>query len=184
MQTFIRNSLIGFSIFTISVITVASPAGNIDFNDLSNVYGEPKVEINLGSGLISMVSTFARHDDPEVAQLLNKLENVKVRVYNLNNQSVDHAFKSVDSVTKMLRKDKWEPIVSVNEEGEKVRIFTKLTNEVIDGLVVMAVNAHSGEAVFINIVGEINPAEISKVTQSLNMDFDYDQGESGAGEND
>ena len=46
----------------------------------------------------------------------------------------------------------------------------------MDGLVVMVINNKSDkdgrEAVFINIVGEIDPAQINKVTKSLNIDID------------
>jgi hypothetical protein len=43
----------------------------------------------------------------------------------------------------------------------------------MDGLVVMVVeNDSEGEAVFINIVGEIDPEQISRVTDSLNIDID------------
>lgn len=175
MNKFIRNTALAAGLCLASsfsaMTSVASPQGHIDFDDLSNVYGEPKVEINLGATLIGMVSAFSAQEDPEVAALLKKLEFVKVRVYSLNKGTAKHAFETVESVTKALRKDRWEPIVSVNEEGEKVRIFTKLTDGIIDGLVVMAVSSgEGGEAVFINIVGEIDPAQVSKVTESLNVD--------------
>jgi len=46
----------------------------------------------------------------------------------------------------------------------------------MDGLVVMVINSSESrndrEAVFINIVGEIDPAQINKVTKSLNIDVD------------
>ena len=46
----------------------------------------------------------------------------------------------------------------------------------MDGLVVMVINnsesSNEREAVFINIVGEIDPAQINKVTESLNIDID------------
>ncbi len=156
----------------LSVPTFAGPAGQIDFADLSGHYGDPKVEINLTAALMRMVGSFAKKSDPEVAELLSKLEFINVRVYQMNGQSAK-AVASIEDVSKKLKRDKWETLVTVNDEGERVRIFSKTTNDVIDGIVVMAVSPgkEGGEAVFINIVGEIDPAKISTITESLNIDL-------------
>lgn len=150
----------------------AGPAGQIDFADLSGHYGDPKVEINLTAALMRMVGSFAKKNDPEVAELLSKLEFINVRVYQMNGQAAT-AVASIEDVSKKLKRDKWETLVTVNDEGERVRIFSKSTNEVIDGIVVMAVSPEKegGEAVFINIVGEIDPAKISTITESLDIDL-------------
>ena len=174
MKKLITQACYAISFLIVGATAQAESSGHVDFADLSSFYGEPKVEINLGATLLGMVSTFSQQQDPEVAELLSKLEFVKVKVYNIQSEKKDKAFETVDSVTGMLRKKKWEPIVSVNEPNEKVRIFSKLTDEVIDGLVVMAVDGKDGEAVFINIVGEIHPSQISKVTESLNVDLDIE----------
>ena len=55
-----------------------------------------------------------------------------------------------------------------------MRIFSKSTNDVIDGVVVMVVSPEEeqgGEAVFVNIVGEIDPNKIAKVTDSLDINI-------------
>ncbi|WP_246125286.1 DUF4252 domain-containing protein [Exilibacterium tricleocarpae] len=82
-------------------------------------------------------------------------------------------------MTETLRGDQWQPTVSVNEAREKVRIFVKQTDGLVDGLVVMVVgeaDKHHGdtgnEAVFVNIVGEIDPAELGRITKKLNIDVD------------
>ena len=157
-----------------SSFSQALPAGQINFDELSKHYGDAKVEINLSKGLISMVSGLSKQNDPEVSDMLSKLEMVKVRVYNLNGEP-EKAKNAVDKVTQLIKKDKWENIVTVNEQHEKVRIFSKANNDKIDGIIVMVVDAQAeqgGEAVFINIVGEIDPANVTRVTQSLNINFD------------
>lgn len=152
----------------------AETSGQIDFADLSSHYGEPKVEINLSSSLMKMVGSFAKSEDPDVAEMLSNLEFIKVRVYNLNGK-VEKANATIDRVSKDLRAEKWETLVTVNnnEENQKVRIFSKSTNEVIEGVVVMVVSPEkeAGEAVFINIVGEIDPNKIAKITDTLNIDI-------------
>lgn len=157
--------------------TFAQSKGYVSFDDLASSYGEPKVEINLNALMMGFVSTLAKNEDPEVSQLLSQLESIQVRVYNTQGNS-KKALQSIDKVTKKIRKEKWEPIVSVNEEHERVRVFAKYTEKKMDGLVVMVVSddekdkGESGEVVFINIVGEIDPANIQKVTNSLNIDVE------------
>ncbi len=165
-----RSLSFGIVALTLAAQVHAQEAGYIDFNDLSSTYGEAKVEINLSKALIGMVGAFSQEEDPEVAEMLEKIQSITVRVYNLEGKP-SVAFSTITEVTKKIRALKWKPIVSVNQENEKVRIFTKTTNGIMDGLVVMAVDEKGpGEAVFINIVGQIDPAKISKITKSLDID--------------
>jgi len=146
--------------------------GQIDFADLSNHYGEPKVEINLSAGLMKLVGSFADSEDPDIGEILSKLEFIKVRVYNMNGE-VEKANSTIDRVSSELRADNWETLVTVNnnEDDKKVRIFSKSSNSIIDGVVVMVVSPEEGggEAVFINIVGEIDPEKIGKVAETLDI---------------
>lgn len=148
--------------------------GQIDFADLTSYYGEPKVEVNLSASLMSMIGSFAKAEDPEVGQILSNLESIKVRVYNLNGE-VEKADSTMESVAAELRAENWETLVTVNdnEDNQKVRIFSKSTDDIIDGVVVMVISPEkeSGEAVFINIVGEIDPDKIAKVTDTLDIDI-------------
>lgn len=56
-----------------------------------------------------------------------------------------------------------------------MRIFSKTKNNIMDGLVVMVVGQEpkdgkpKGEAVFINIVGQIDPARIGELTAALDI---------------
>ncbi|MDO3384803.1 DUF4252 domain-containing protein [Gilvimarinus sp. SDUM040013] len=159
------------SALLVSVAAGASPAGSIDFADLSSAYGEAKVEINLPKSLINMVGTLSQQEDPEIANVLNGVDFIKVRVYQLNGEA-EAALKTLDTVTSNIRKLDWQPIVSVNEEKEKVRIFSKMTENVMDGLVVMVVDENGpGEAVFINIVGQIDPNKVGAIANSMNIDL-------------
>lgn len=152
----------------------ALESGQIDFADLSSHYGEPKVEVNLSAGLMKMIGRFADEDDAEIGHILSNLESIKVRVYNLNGK-LEKANSTVDQVSSQLRGDNWETLVTVNdnEENQKVRVFSKSTDQVIDGVVVMVVSPEKegGEAVFINIVGEIDPEKIGKVAETLDIDI-------------
>ena len=162
------------AVFLLSMPGYALAQGQIDFADLSTHYGDPKVEINLNSGLMKLVGSFANSEDPEVGDILSKLEFIKVRVYDLNGEAT-RASATIDQVSSELKADNWETLVTVNnnEENQKVRIFSKSSSDVIDGVVVMVVSPEKegGEAVFINIVGEIDPEKIGDVAKTLNIDI-------------
>jgi len=142
-------------------------AGYVDFGDLSAVYGEPKVRINIGKQLLQFVSWAAEGVEDESAELFNKLDAVRVEVYDLNDNA-GPAVDAINNVAKKLQPDNWEPIVTVNDGEDHVRIYTKLGDNVMNGLVVMVVDAQ--EAVFINIIGDIDPAQLGKVTNALDID--------------
>ncbi|WP_086933054.1 DUF4252 domain-containing protein [Agarilytica rhodophyticola] len=176
MNKLIKSTIAIFciSVFLFSKAVFAQSRGYVSFENLASTYGEPKVEINLNALMMGFVGTLAKNEDPEVSSLLSQLESIRVRVYDTKGDS-KKALQSIDKVTQKIRKDKWEPIVSVNEDDERVKIFAKYTDKKMDGLVVMVVSDDShtgdrgGEVVFINIVGEIDPANIQKVTNSLNI---------------
>lgn len=174
MKNLVRILSLSLLIAMLTAPVYALEKGQIDFADLSAYYGEPKVEINLSASLMSMIGSFAKSEDPEVGQILSNLQSIKVRVYNLNGQ-LEKANLTIDSVSKELKADNWETLVTVNdnEDNQKVRIFSKSTNEVIDGVVVMVVSPEKelGEAVFINIVGQIDPNKIAKITDNLDIDI-------------
>lgn len=113
--------------------------------------------------------------DPEASELISKLKAVRVQIYNMTDND-QTALDLIAKVNEDIKTKDWLPIVSVNEKDEKVRVFTKITDDIMDGLVVMVINnseeRKEREAVFINIVGEIDPAQINKVTESLNIDVD------------
>lgn len=174
-----RTLIALFSACVLNLALLAAPslaAGNstLDFDSLRKDYGNPMVEINLSKQLIGLLGSLTKNENPELAELTANIENITVRVYQLDTNA-DKAIALVDKTTKALKKDKWEPIVSVSEPDSKVRIFSKTKNNIMDGLVVMVVGQEPKdgkpkcEAVFINIVGQIDPARIGELTAALDI---------------
>ena len=153
---------------------ITQERGYVDFANLNSVYGEPKVMVNLNKTMLGFISKI-NMSDPEASELISKLKGVHVQIYNIT-ENDQPALDLIAKISKDIKTKDWLPIVSVNEKDEKVRIFTKITDDVMDGLVVMIINnsdsREAREAVFINIVGEIDPAQINKVTESLNINVD------------
>ena len=142
--------------------------GYVDFGALDAVYGEPRVMINIGGILLKLMAA-ASHEDPETAQLMSSLEGVRVNVYDTGGESAA-ALEQMHRVKGLLQEQAWQPVVQVREEGEQVQIFMKGDEQGMQGLAVMTVNEE--EAVFINILGAIDPSQLDKVMHQLNVDID------------
>ena len=141
--------------------------GYIDFGELNSAYGEPTVNITIGGTILNFVGAMARNEDPEAAALFSKLKGVRVSTYNTEGDS-RAAVDQLNSVKSTLQSADWEPVVQVNDGEEQVQIFLKIAGEAIDGLVLMAVDEE--EAVFINVIGSLDPNELSQVMDNFDVD--------------
>ena len=142
--------------------------GYVEFGELTSVYGEPKVMINIGGSLLKFMSA-ATKSDPEASALLQGLKGVRINVYSTEGQT-GPALEQLTKVKSMLLDQDWEPIVQVKKTEEEVQIFMKLDGEAVQGLFVMAVDGD--EAVFINIIGMIDPAKLEQVMDQFDVKVD------------
>lgn len=142
--------------------------GYVDFGALDSVYGEPRVRISIGSSLLKFMAAVSR-EEPEAAELMRNLDGVRVNVYSTAGKP-EAAREQIIRVKEVLMNEAWEPIVQVREPDEDVQIFVKASEERVQGLTVMTVNDE--EAVFINILGEMDPAKLAAVMGQLHVDVD------------
>jgi len=177
--TFILAALIAFPAWAQEDAMKGLP-GYVDFGALSSLYGEPSVEIAVGQSLLNMVSMFAGKEDPDTAELFRRLQGVRIQVFEtakLSEGALDH----VKTVAEQLSGSGWEPVVKVSTKDEQVRIFMKINGEMVEGITVMAVDEE--EAAFINVIGSLNPAELEKVMDNLDIDIhDYDDADEASGD--
>ena len=145
--------------------------GYVDFGDLSAMYGEPKIIINLGGTMLNFVGMMSSSESPETAEMMSKLKGVRVQMFNIDDNA-DVAKSQFKEVRGKLNSSGWEPIVQVNEEDEQVLIYMKMEGQNMEGMTVMVVDDE--EAVFVNIIGQLNPAELGKVMEVLDVDVDLD----------
>lgn len=150
--------------------------GYVDFGALSAMFGEPSVEIAVGRSLLNMVSAFTAGEDPEAAQLFKRLQGVRIQVFELSTLP-DGALDHVNTVASSLRSGGWEPVVKVSSADEQVRIFMKMNGDHVEGITVMAVDAE--EAAFINVIGNLNPAELEKVMDNFDIQLNADGNRDG-----
>jgi len=145
--------------------------GYVDFGDLSATYGEPKITINLGGTMLNFVGLMSSSESPETSDLISKLKGIRVQIYSTDEDSsaaVDQFAKTKSS----LKSSGWEPVVQVNEDDEQVLVYMKMESGDMEGMTVMVVDEE--EAVFVNIIGQLNPSELARVMDSFDVDVDLD----------
>jgi hypothetical protein len=144
-------------------------AGYVDFGDLSATYGEPKITINLGGTMLNFVSMMSSSESPETSEMISKLKGIRVQIYELD-ENVGAARDQFGKTKSNLKSSGWEPIVQVNEDDEQVLVYMKMIEGHMEGMTVMVVDEE--EAVFVNVIGQLNPAELGKVMDSFDVDVD------------
>jgi hypothetical protein len=144
--------------------------GYIDFGSFEKFQNaEETVEVFIKGPLLKFAAKAAETEDPEMASLLNNLKLVKVNVFSMDKFSMDEVRNIMKGVSKKIDHDKWELMVRTKEPGEYVEVYTRFgQNDSLTGLVVMAVE-EKGDAVFVNIVGDIDPAKLGKLSDKFNI---------------
>ena len=122
---------------------------------------ETKIEVNLSGKLISLVAKAAKQK-PEVAELIEMLDGVYVRVYEGESVNLEQMIGHYKS---KLKKDDWEVIAKVKEKNETIEVRMLLNDEAVLGIFVMV--AEPKETILVNIVGKIDPERIGEVLGSL-----------------
>jgi len=151
--------------------TLKDYPGYVDFGELSSVFGEPSVQIAVGESLLGLVGSLSASEDPEAAELFKRLNGVRVNVFETESMA-DGAVDLVKNISAKLNDRGWESVVTVNSKEEQVRIFMKINEDQVEGITVMAVEEN--EAVFVNVIGNINPAELEKVMDNFDIEMDGD----------
>jgi hypothetical protein len=128
------------------------------------------LEVNIKSNLIAMATRLAAKADPQVAQLLQGLQAVRVNVIGLDEANREDVHKRMDAIRKNLDSKGWERIVTAQNQKDDVGVYLKTRgDEAIAGLVVLVVEAGK-EAVLLNIVGDIKPDKIAEVGERLHIE--------------
>lgn len=124
---------------------------------------DKEVSLSLGPTILGFASSFIE-DEEEVAKLMKTLKGINLRVYNVEDNGellADYLTETSDQLNTM----GWEQLASVYEDDEQVSIMIKLNEEMVSGVVVLVLDRT--EAVFINLIGNIDPSSIQPIVAGL-----------------
>ena len=166
----------------LALVAIAAPAAaqpsyfspdQIDrlFND------EPKVEVNLRGSLLSLAAAATRNDEPETAALIEGLNAITVRVYEL--QSLTRSLTdNLSDIGNAFERDGWDPFVRVREDSTQAWIYVLSQGDAFGGMALMAVDLSDEQVAFVMIDGFIEPEMIGRLSSRFgNVDLDEDDDE-------
>ncbi len=158
----------------LSAVSFAAEAepGYVDVGQLMASAKGKFVEVNLSTGMLKFAAKLAARQEPEAAELIGNLKRIRVNVVSLDDSNRKDTIAQIDSIRHKLESQGWTQMVTVREQdgGDNVDIHVKQRgDDIIEGLVVTVID-HNGEAVLVNIVGNINADQIAKVAENLNIE--------------
>jgi len=175
MKNLLRSSLAAATL-SLALTTFSSASetesGAIDIGQLMPSAKGQFVEVNLSTAMLKFAARIAARHEPETAELIRGLKSIRVNVVGMDDSNRASTVEQIESVRRKLEKDGWTKMVTVREkdDGDNVDIHVKQRGEEsIDGLVVTVIDK-KGEAVFVNIVGNINADQIAKIADKFDID--------------
>lgn len=127
------------------------------------------VEVNVEGALMRMVEAASRQEDPELADLLARLDGVFVLGYELKETTMDQFDQLATDMGNNLADDGWTVVMRTRDIVENTHFYVRLEGDGVTGMVVISVEAGSDQAVFVNIVGDIDPEQIGRIGQKFQI---------------
>lgn len=159
--------------FTLAVSSVAADgSGYVDIGQLMPSAKGEFVEVNLSPALLKFAARIAKHHEPDAAEIVGDIKRIRINVVDLDEGNRAQTIAKIDEVRAKLEKDGWTRMVTVRErdEGDNVAVFAKMqSDDVIDGLVVTVIDRR-GQAVFVNIVGNISADKIGALAEKYDIE--------------
>ena len=153
--------------------------GYVDFDQIG-VFNEVEssIEVFLKGSLLVLVREAVKDEDPELSDMLANIEYIRVQVFPLDDIDSEQLMTKTKQMAKNLEGKGWEIAVRVRDDDEHVYVYLLPGKDNhIEGLVVMVVE-EDDEATFVNIVGDVDPAQIGRLGRSFDIDgMDIDFGD-------
>ncbi|GAB5562327.1 MAG: hypothetical protein SynsKO_39740 [Synoicihabitans sp.] len=154
-----------------SSVFATTHAGYADFASFHSDSGKTFVEVDINKSLLKLASVFTQKEDPEISALIASLERVRVNVIEADGDDHEAAIAQVEALRSDLDDKGWNRIVTVREAtGDDVAVFVQQgPDDAILGVVVTVLGS-SGEAVMVNVVGEVQLEQLARLGERLNID--------------
>ena len=155
-----------------STYAAETEPGAIDIGQLMPSAKGEFVEVNVSAAMLKFAARIAARQEPETADLIRNLKSIRVNVVGLDDSNRTATLAKIDEVRQKLEAQGWTKMVTVREKdgGDNVAVHVKQHGEEsIDGLVVTVID-RKGQAVFVNIVGNINADQLGKIADKFDIE--------------
>ncbi len=127
------------------------------------------LEINLPAAMLRFIAVATDEEEPELSKITRNLESIRVRGADLTGASLDSVRSGFETAARQLQEKGWTSMVRMREDNEEVNIFFKEEEGEMVGLTVLTINGE--EAMLINLVGKIDPADLAGLAEGLDLDL-------------
>lgn len=136
--------------------------GVLDDDDL-------EIHVSVKDPMIKLVAEGTRETDPEFAAVLDPLKGVEVHVYSVPEDRRGAVRQEISDQAKKLEGKGWTEAIAIRLKGARGHVFLRLVDGRPVGLVAMY-SDDEGEAVFVNIVGAIDPSKVGRLASKFDLD--------------
>jgi hypothetical protein len=174
MKSFLRSSFAAAAFagaLSLSAVAADEP-GFVDIGSFAPSGKGQFVEVNLSPALLKFAARIAKSHEPDAAEIVGDIKRIRINVVGLDDANRDATIERIEAVRAKLESQGWTRMVTVREgeKGDDVAIFAKVrADEALDGIVVTVFN-RTGEAVFVNVVGTINPDKIAALAEKYDIE--------------
>jgi hypothetical protein len=137
--------------------------GYADLDSLGMLDVDHVITLSLGPTVLRLAAS-AMDDDPDTRAMLRSLDGVRIRIYQIDGDAGRVAARA-ERMQRRLQAQDWEPVILVQESGERTYMLLKVSDARICGLTV--ITADHEEAVIVNIMGEIRPEMFNDTMAAL-----------------
>ena len=127
------------------------------------------LEINLPGAMLKFIAAATDEDEPDLSRIAANLESIRVRGAELDGSGLAAVRSGFQNAAQKLKSAGWISMVRVREEDEEVLIFFKEEAGQMVGLTVFTLE--DNEAMMINLVGNIDPSDLSGLAEGLDLDL-------------
>ncbi len=132
---------------------------------------EPSLEVHIKGAILRLAAAATEREDPELAEMLLGLRAIRVYGYSAdfwNDGLVSDLQDLAAGMAAELDAGGWDIMIRVRERDERVHVYLREIDTVIQGMMVMVIDEE--EAVFINITGTLDPAQIGRIGSRFDID--------------
>src|SRR5688572_1399950 len=129
---------------------------------------EPTIEVDLGPQMLQMLGEASKGEPGEPGIALDGITNVRFRMYEEIDDDMQEVLRFVDATATRLQADGWQAVVRIRDGSDLIRVYMKPgTGGNLAGVTFMMTSGDgsdgSGEAMFINVAGAFQPAQLGQL---------------------
>lgn len=144
--------------------------GFVDFGKL-DLFSEEElsVHVSVKGPMLTLVAEAARGSDRDLANMLSRLKLLEVRVFEVADSELESLQRKIRQIAKDLESKGWEAAMTLRSGKSQGYMYLKLSDGKPQGLAA-AFLGDEDQAIFVNIVGEIDPSQVGRLAAKFSLD--------------